>query len=203
MIAIIDYDAGNLTSVQRALRELGAESCITREPSVIAAADRVIFPGVGAAGACMASLRATGMDDALRDAVARGAPVLGICVGMQLLFERSEEDGGVDCLGLLPGTVRRFRPAERALKVPHMGWNPVRFADGEPLAAGIAPGSAFYFVHAYFCDPDPALAAIATSDHGEPFCAGVRRDALVAVQFHPEKSGPVGLRLLRNFVEAR
>ena len=199
-VAIIDYEAGNLTSVRRALAELGVEGEITGDPARIAAADRVIFPGVGAAGSCMANLRAAGMDAALRDAVASGRPVLGICVGMQLLFERSEEDGGVACIGLLPGEVRRFRPADRALKVPHMGWNPVAFAADEPLAAGIDPGSAFYFVHSYYCVPDAGVTTIASADHGGDFCAGVRRDNLAAVQFHPEKSGPAGLRLLANFL---
>ena len=200
-VAIIDYRAGNLTSVQRALAHLGVAGEVTADPARIATADRVIFPGVGAAGSCMSNLVDTGMADALREAVASGRPVLGICVGMQLLFERSEEDGGVACTGLLPGEVQRFRPADRSLKVPHMGWNPVSFADGEPLAQGIPAGSAFYFVHSYFCAPADEAQVIARSDHGESFCAGVRRDNLVAVQFHPEKSGPVGLQLLRNFLE--
>jgi len=199
--AIIDYNAGNLTSVRRALHELGDEAEISRDPEVIARAERVIFPGVGAAAQCMGDLRASGMDRALRDAVASGRPVLGICVGMQLLFEHSEEDGGVDCTGLLPGRVVRFAPEEAAIKVPHMGWNPVQFAEDEPLAAGIEHGSACYFVHSYHCVSSDPLLIVAESDHGGPFCAGVRRDNLVAFQFHPEKSGPVGLRLLANFLE--
>ena len=200
-VAIIDYEAGNLTSVQRALAHLGVTGEVTADPERIAAADRVIFPGVGAAASCMTNLRAAGMDQALRDAAASGRPVLGICVGMQLLFDHSEEDGGVACTGLLPGTVCRFQPADRSLKVPHMGWNPVQFAAGEPLAEGIEPGSAFYFVHSYYCVPAPEVAVIASAEHGLRFCAGVRRDNLVAVQFHPEKSGPAGLRLLANFLE--
>lgn len=199
-VVIIDYEAGNLTSVQRALRELGCPAQISRDPARIAAAQRVIFPGVGAAGQCMGTLRGTGMDLALRAAVASRRPVLGICVGMQLLFDHSEEDGGVECLGLLSGAVRRFRPTDPALKVPHMGWNPVLFAPGEPLADGIPAGSAFYFVHSYYCDPGAAVPVIARADHGHDFCAGVRSGNLVAVQFHPEKSGPVGLRLLKNFL---
>lgn len=196
---ILDYDAGNLTSVQRACTHLGHTAEVVRDPAAVDAADRVIFPGVGAAGQCMASLKALGLDAALRRAVADGRPVLAICVGLQLLFAHSEEDSGVACLGILPGRVRRFRPADPALKVPHMGWNTVDFAAGEPLAAGL-PGRHLYFVHSYYVQPDPAVQVIATSDHGGAFCAGVRQGNLAAVQFHPEKSGTVGLALLANFL---
>lgn len=198
--AIIDYQAGNLASVKRALDHLGVESLITSDPAVVASAERVIFPGVGAAGACMANLKASGLDQALRQAVASGRPVLGICIGMQLLFEWSDEDGGVPCLGLLPGTVRRFVFENPSLKVPHMGWNPVEFTPGEPLARGLPADGAFYFVHSYFCQP-VGLPPMAQAVHGLPFCCGIRRSNLVAVQFHPEKSGPLGLRLLANFME--
>jgi glutamine amidotransferase len=198
-IAILDYQAGNLTSVQQALSHLGHPSQVTSDAAELARADKVIFPGVGAAGSCMANLRKAGLDCALRTIVRSGTPLLCICVGMQLLFDRSEEDGGVDCLGVLPGTVRRFRPDDATIKVPHMGWNPVLLAP-DPLWDGIATGTAFYFVHSYYCDPAAQVAQIATSDHGIPFCAGVRRGALAAVQFHPEKSGPAGLRLLDNFL---
>ena len=200
-VAIIDYRAGNLTSVQRAVTRLGVESTITDDPATIAGAERVIFPGVGAAAACMQNLRAAGLDAALRAAIASGRPVLGICVGMQLLFAHSEEDGGVDCVGAVDGTVRRFQLDDPALKVPHMGWNPVAFAAGEPLAAGIEPDTAFYFVHSYYCEPADPAASIASAEHGLRFCAGVRRDNLVALQFHPEKSGRAGLRVLGNFLE--
>ena len=198
--AILDYDAGNLTSVQRALAHLGHDAVVTADPQVVDRAERVIFPGVGAAGSCMASLNTKGLSDAIRRAVARDKPVLVICVGMQLLFERSAEDGGVPCLGILPGTVERFSPADRTLKVPHMGWNPTRFND-PVLGAGIAPDSCFYYVHSYHCVPGPGVQVIATADHGGNFCAGVRRGNLAAVQFHPEKSGDVGLRLIRNFLD--
>jgi glutamine amidotransferase len=204
-VAIIDYRAGNLTSVQRALHHLGVDATVTADPQQVAQASRVIFPGVGAAKSCMANLTGMGHADALREAVAAGKPVLGICVGMQLLFEFSEEDGGVPCLGLVPGSVRLF-PADLVdgdgarLKVPHMGWNPVRFAE-DPLTAGIPEGSQYYFVHSYFCDPKPGVSLLASSDHGQDFCAGIRADNLAAVQFHPEKSGPVGLKLLANFLE--
>ena len=201
-VAIIDYQAGNLTSVQRALHHLGCDADVTADPATVCAADRVIFPGVGAAAACMANLRRADLDAALRSVIASGKPVLGICIGMQLLFDSSEEDNDTACLGLIPGAVRRFRPDDAAIKVPHMGWNAVRWQSGEPLAAGIADDSHFYFVHSYHCVPAPGVTTIASSDHGVPFCAGVRCGNLVAVQFHPEKSGPVGLQLLRNFLIA-
>jgi glutamine amidotransferase len=199
-VAIIDYQAGNLTSVQRALAHLGQASEVTADPAVIAAADKVIFPGVGAAGSCMANLRSAGLDRALAQVIAAGTPLLCICVGMQLLFASSEEDGGVPCLGAIPGSVRRFAPTDATLKVPHMGWNPVRWERPDPLWAGIANDTPFYFVHSYYCAPGADVAPLGTSDHGERFCASVRRGNLAAVQFHPEKSGTAGLKLLANFL---
>jgi len=199
MIAVLDYQAGNATSVQGALRQLGVDSTITADPTVVASAERVIFPGVGAAGACMANLRSSGVDRALAQAVAAGKPVLCVCVGLQLLFEHSEEDGGVACLGLLPGRVVRFRPTSAAIKVPHMGWNEVDFRAAEPLARAL-PDRHFYFVHSYYAQPGPGVEVIAETVHGQRFCAGVRRGNLAAVQFHPEKSGAAGLALLRNFL---
>jgi imidazole glycerol-phosphate synthase subunit HisH len=198
-IAILDYDAGNLTSVQRALAHLGLEAAVTADPSVVARADQVVFPGVGAAGQCMGSLRARGLDRALQAAVAANKPVLVICVGMQLLFESSEEDGGVPCLGLLPGRVVRFRPRDPAIKVPHMGWNPTRLID-PVLSRGLPQDPCLYYVHSYHCVPGSGVEVIATADHGGTFCAGVRRGNLAAMQFHPEKSGAVGLQLIRNFL---
>ncbi len=199
-VVIIDYQAGNVTSVQRALASLGVESCITPDPNVVRAADRVIFPGVGAAASCMANLRSTGLDQALHDVVNAGTPVLGICVGMQLLFSHSDEDGGVECLNILPGTVKRFQPTDQQLKVPHMGWNPVTFSEGESLQTETVL-TPYYFVHSFYCSPTDESLTVARSEHGIEFCAGVRRDNLVAMQFHPEKSGPAGLRLLQRFVE--
>lgn len=202
-VAILDYNAGNVTSVANAVTKLGFEAEITSDPDVIRRADKVIFPGVGAARTCMEVIRERGLDVALAEAVESGKPVFGICVGMQLLFDHSEEDGGVECLGLLPGTVRRFELDDPSLKVPHMGWNPIEFIDGEPLAAGLAGATdtACYFVHSYYCDPDPSVEVIAISDHGHEFCVGVRKDNLVALQFHPEKSGPVGMSILKAFLE--
>lgn len=197
-IAIIDYEAGNLTSVQRALRHLGIDAEVTPDPEAVAAADRVIFPGVGAAGSCMGTLRRSGLGQALSDVVRRGRPVLGICVGMQLLFEHSAEDGGTPCLGILPGTVVRFPKGDRQIKVPHMGWNSVEH-DGDALFAGIDSGSRFYFVHSYYCAPASSVRVSAKSEHGLRFACAVRQDNLAAVQFHPEKSGEIGLRMLANF----
>jgi glutamine amidotransferase len=199
-VAIIDYQAGNLTSVQRALTHLGHASEITADAAVIASADKVIFPGVGAAGSCMANLRAGKLDQALAQVIAAQKPLLCICVGMQLLFDRSDEDGGVPCLGVIPGSVKKFALSDPALKVPHMGWNPVHWEKSDPLWNGIPQDTPFYFVHSYFCAPTAEDTTLATSDHGGIFCAGVRRGAFAAVQFHPEKSGEAGLALLGNFL---
>ncbi len=199
-VAIIDYQAGNLTSVQRALAHLGHTSQITADAAVIASADKVIFPGVGAAESCMANLRAGKLDQALAQVIAAQKPLLCICVGMQLLFDRSDEDGGVTCLSVIPGAVKKFTLSDPALKVPHMGWNPVRWEKNDPLWNGIPQDTPFYFVHSYFCAPTADDTTLATSDHGSRFCAGVRKGNLAAVQFHPEKSGEAGLALLGNFL---
>lgn len=197
-VAIIDYEAGNLTSVQRALAHLGVQAEVTADPDRLAQAERLIFPGVGAAGQCMGTLKAKGLDGALRRAVGAGRPVLGICLGFQLLFERSEEDGGVPCLGLLPGEVIRFRREDPAIKIPHMGWNPTTLTD--PVLGRDLADPTFYYVHSYHVVPGAGVTTIATADHGGVFCAGVRRDNLVGLQFHPEKSGAHGLRLLADFL---
>lgn len=205
-LAVIDYGMGNLHSVASALSRAApeAEVRVTSDPEEIARADRVVFPGVGAIGECMSEVRRLGFDQLLRAQVASGKPVLGVCVGMQALLQRSEENGGVDCIGLLPGQVRFFGrsltdTAGRTLKVPHMGWNRVHHRD-HPLWAGIEQDARFYFVHSYYVDAaDPAQVA-ATCDYGRPFAAALQRDNLFAVQFHPEKSHTAGLQLLHNFV---
>jgi glutamine amidotransferase len=196
MIAVLDYDAGNATSVVRALAHVGAQAVITADPAVVARAERVVFPGVGAAAASMAALKARGLDQALRAALARGTPILCVCIGLQLLFERSDEDGGVECLGILPGRVVRF-PTRPGLKVPHMGWSELELAP-DPLLEGL-PDRWFYFVHSYYPAPGPGVQVIARADYGMPFCAGVRMGSLAAFQCHVEKSGRAGLALLRNF----
>ncbi len=204
MIAIIDYEAGNLTSVQRALSSLGAASVITQDLSLIANAERVIFPGVGAAGAAMASLKKLGMDNALRQALDSGKPVLGICLGTQIIMESSEEDLA-NCLGILPGRTVRFPVEHRdaqgqPLKVPHMGWNGVRFTRTHPVFAGVPAEAEFYFVHSYYPLPARQEDVVGTTEYGLSFAAAVARDNLVAVQFHPEKSGRPGLAILKNFL---
>lgn len=203
MIAIVDYEAGNLASVERAVRGLGFESLVTQDPDLILAAKRVIFPGVGAAGAAMASLRRLGLDQVLREVKDRGVPLLGICLGTQIVFESSEEDGGVECLGLMPGAVRRFPPGLSEdggkLKVPHMGWNRVRLVKNHPVLKGVLPEHEFYFVHSYYPDPADAGHVAGWTGYGITFASIVAHGSLIAAQFHPEKSGRPGLNILRNF----
>ena len=200
MIAIVDYKAGNLTSVRLAFDAIAIEAVPTADPAVLARADRIVFPGVGAAASAMANLRATGLIDTLRARIAAGVPFLGICLGTQILLDRSEEDGGVDALGVLPGTVRKFTPSDPACKIPHMGWNQVRAARLHPLLDGVPDGSDFYFVHSYYPDPADRGDVIGTTDYaGIVFASMVGRGNVAATQFHVEKSGKTGLHVLRNF----
>ena len=202
MIAIIDYKAGNLTSVQLAFNALGCETAISSDPQVILTATRVVFPGVGAAGSAMANLQSLGLIPVLKETAARGTPFLGICLGTQILFDSSEEDGATVCLGILPGRVPRFQPADRREKVPQIGWNQVKAVRPHPLLNGIADESEFYFVHSYYPAPaDPSLAVGTTAYAGVTFSSMVARGNVAATQFHPEKSGRIGLRLLQNFLE--
>ncbi|MBL9199094.1 MAG: imidazole glycerol phosphate synthase subunit HisH [Opitutaceae bacterium] len=201
MIAVIDTGICNLRSVTKALEAVGASIRVVRSPDEVAAADArgLVLPGVGALRDCVASLRASKLDATVRDWIAADRPFLGVCLGMQALFEHSEE-GGITGLGIFPGKVVRFqRP--RDFKIPHMGWNTVRFTQPlSPLAAGLAPeGEAFYFVHSYHCAPtDPAL-VLAECDYGGNFCAAIARGRVFATQFHPEKSQAKGLQIYRNF----
>jgi len=195
MIAIVDYRAGNLTSVKLAFDAVGAETAVTSDPDVVRGADKVVFPGVGAAASAMANLHALGLTDVVRDAALSGKPFLGICLGMQILFDHSEEDGGVDTLGILPGNVRRF-PDVPGFKVPEIGWNDV---DADDPRGFIKTGEEFYFVHSYYAELNPFTVG-RTSYAGVTFTAAVRKGNLFATQFHPEKSGRVGLALLRSFV---
>jgi glutamine amidotransferase len=195
---IIDYDAGNLRSVQRACSEVGIDAEISADADRVAAADRLIFPGVGAAGSAMRSVRRNGLDQALRSALAGGTPVLGICLGLQISFDHSEEDDQ-DTLGFLPGLVKRFAFERRDLKIPHMGWNEVRVVRPHPLLDDIEPGDEFYFVHSYYPVPAEPELVFAVTDYERDFACAVGRDNYFATQFHPEKSGRVGLRLLARF----
>jgi glutamine amidotransferase len=195
---IIDYDAGNLRSVQRACAEVGLNAEISADPARVRAASRVIFPGVGAAGSAMRSITANGMDEALRDVIAGGVPVLGICLGLQISFDHSEEDDQ-QTLGLLHGRVRRFRFDHPELKIPHMGWNEVRVVKPHPVLSGIEPGDEFYFVHGYYPEPDDEVLVYARTEYETEFACAVGQANYFATQFHPQKSGRVGLRLLAAF----
>ncbi len=195
---IIDYDAGNLRSVQRACREVGVAAQISADPDVVRRAERIIFPGVGAAGAAMRSLQAHGMGEALKEALRAGTPVLGICLGLQISFDHSEENDQ-DTLGLVAGRVRRFSFDRPELKVPHMGWNTVRVVKPHPLLDGIRSGDEFYFVHAYYPDPERREDVFAVTDYEIEFACALGRDNFFGMQCHPEKSGRVGLDVLARF----
>ncbi len=198
MIAIIDYRAGNLTSVLRAVRHLGHEAEITDNAETIRAAERVIFPGVGAAGETMENLRNLGLDELLKkDVFEAGKPLLGICIGVQVIFERSEENNAT-CLGLLPGEIQRFRTGPE-LKIPQIGWNTVNFKKAHPIFAEVPDGAEFYFVNSYYPIPASAEHVFATTEYGCSFASVVGAGNLVATQFHLEKSGHVGLQMLDNF----
>ena len=200
MIAIIDYKAGNLTSVRLALEHIGVPCEITNNPKVIRSAERVIFPGVGAAAAAMANLRELDLLVTLRDVVGGGVPFLGICLGTQIILDSSEEDGGTDCIGLVPGTVNRFGSSDPMCKIPQMGWNTVAFTREHPVFDGIEDRSEFYFVHSYYCAPSDRVYVIGETDYSDTrFASIIGRGNLIATQFHPERSGRIGLRLLENF----
>jgi glutamine amidotransferase len=202
-ISIVDYGMGNLRSVQKALAHAapGAEVAITADPDRVRAADRVVFPGQGAMPDCMRALHASGLDAAVAEA-ARGKPFLGMCIGLQSLFDASDE-GDTPGLGLVPGRVVEFRltPERRAagMKIPHMGWNEVRQLVPHPMWRGIEDGSRFYFVHSYYCEPADARLAAAETAYGGAFTSAIARDNIFATQFHPEKSAAAGLTLLSNF----
>lgn len=198
MITIVDYDAGNPTSVKRALESAGIPSVITPDSEQVRSAERIIFPGVGHASSTMAVLVERGLDQALKDAFARGTPILGICVGAQLSLGHSEE-GNTPCLGLVPGNVRRFPELPRELKVPHMGWNRVELRRSHPLFDAIPRVNEFYFVHSYYLDPAERDQVVATTQHGVEFVSAFAAKNFAAVQFHPEKSGPLGIALLERF----
>ena len=195
MIAIIDYGMGNLRSVQKAFEYLGFEAVVTDDAAVVASAERVVLPGVGAFEDAMARLRQSGLDRALLDAARQGKPVLGICLGMQMMFEHSEENGFHDGLGLFPGTVTRLE--DHGLKIPHMGWNTLQTRDCPLFDAGSAP--CVYFVHSYCAAMVDDDFTAATCDYGQTFTAAVCRGNVMATQFHPEKSGDAGLAMLRRF----
>jgi glutamine amidotransferase len=196
-IAVIDYDAGNTLSVTRALEKAGAKVDLTPDPERVARANAVVLPGVGAFGDCVKKLEESGMDEACREAIVGGKPFLGLCVGLQVLFEGSEESPGVEGLGVLPGVVVRFEVGD--LKVPHIGWNQLDVAREHRVLEDF-DGEAFYFVHSYYPDPAERGDLLGTAEYGARFCAAAGRENLVAVQFHPEKSSRAGLKLYENFL---
>lgn len=198
MITIVDYGAGNIRSVANSLSALNYRVKVTSSPKDIAAAELLILPGVGAAGDTMNSLVNLGIVDALTGYIASGRPFLGICIGFQILFDRTEENGGHDCLGIVRGEVRRLRGVS---KIPHMGWNQVGQRSNHPIFEGIPDGACFYFVHSYYPAPEDKNIVAGETDYGLSFCSVIARGNMVATQFHPEKSGEVGLRFLKNFVE--
>ncbi len=204
MIIIVDYGMGNLRSVQKAIERIGGQAVIADSSGPIDGAEKLILPGVGAFGDAMEHLRQRKLIDPIRRFVDSGKPMLGICLGLQLLFDEGEEDGGHAGLGIIPGKVVRFQPTDHALKVPHMGWNGITPPPGaapDPMLAGVTPGSHVYFVHSYYAVPsDPAVVAT-TTDYGGNFCSAIRRGNIFATQFHPEKSQAVGLKLLANFAK--
>ena len=195
-IVVIDYESGNLRSVARAVEKAGVVACVTSDPAMLGSADAVILPGVGSGPAAMSALNARGLVEPLLGYIASGRPFLGVCLGLQLLLEATDE-GDADCIGLVPGRVRRLPDG---MKVPHMGWNTVRFQTEHPLWAGIPQDSHFYFVHSYYADPTQRDNVAGVTEYGVPFCSVYARDNVVATQFHPEKSGVNGLRIYANFV---
>ena len=198
VIAIIDYGAGNLSSVKKACEHIGCTARVTSDRKAVLSSARIILPGVGAFGDAMDGLIKSGMDDVVREAVQRSLPLLGICLGLQLLFETSEESPGVGGLGILEGSVLRI-PQKEGLKIPHVGWNTLRAREGAGLFASLPPSPFVYFVHSYYAKAAEREKVIATAEHGVEMDVAVKDGNMQAVQFHPEKSGAVGLDILRNF----
>ncbi|AOA57130.1 imidazole glycerol phosphate synthase subunit HisH [Acinetobacter larvae] len=199
-IALLDYGMGNLHSAAKALEYVGAHVDVTNDPQLIAKADKIVFPGVGAMRDCIKGMQDAGIDQVIRDAVFQ-KPILAICVGMQALMHHSEENGGADALNIFDGVVKKF-PDQAGLKVPHMGWNEVHQVDpSHPMWRDIAQDSRFYFVHSFYVQPQDSTLVAARSEYGLDFCAALQKDNVFATQFHPEKSHTAGLQLLKNFVD--
>lgn len=208
MIAIIDYGMGNLRSVEKALELVGAKTRVTSDPADLAGCDKVVFPGVGAFGDAMRELESLRLVDPIKDAIKDGKPFLGLCLGMQLLFDNSDEAPGVKGLSVLKGGVKRFKFAKGGLKVPHMGWNtiahsPSAMGRGQKIFAGVPNSSYVYFVHSYYVKPKDRDVVLTTTDYGIKFVSGVRKDNIYGFQFHPEKSQDVGVKILENFVRLK
>ncbi len=197
MIAVIDYGAGNLRSVVNAISRLGYQTKITSSPDEMLNAPAVILPGVGAAADTIANLQTLGLVSPIRRFIAERRPFFGVCIGLQILFSNTEEGGGHECLGIIPGVVRRL---PQGMKIPHMGWNQVRQRISHPVFSGIPDEANFYFVHSYYAEPEDSSLVAGETEYGIPFCSVIARDNLIATQFHPEKSGEVGLKIYDNFI---
>lgn len=196
-ITIVDYGAGNLRSVDNAIKKLGYQSKITSSPNDVLDARILILPGVGAAPDAMSNLEKLNLVNPLRSYITEGRPFLGICLGLQVLLDATEEGGGYECLGVIPGKVRKLPEGQ---KIPHMGWNQVKQKISHPVFKGVPDGKNFYFVHSYYVDPEEKSMVAGETDYSVPFCSAVARGNLVATQFHPEKSGDIGLRVFNNFI---
>ena len=211
-LVVVDYESGNLRSVSRALESCGVTPLVSGDPGELDNADAVVLPGVGSGPAAMTALRQRGLVEPLREYADSGRPFLGICLGLQLLLDWTDEEGGAPCLGIVPGKVKRLPSTippsggelkgghDPALKIPHMGWNSVDISDSHPSLCGIDSGSYFYFVHSFYAEPSEQAGVAGMTEYGLPFCSVYARGNVVATQFHPEKSGPTGLRIYRNFV---
>lgn len=197
---MIDYGASNIRSALKAFEHLGADVLLTGDPADVLQAGKLVLPGVGAFGSGMDAVRQLGLESAVKERVATGVPLLGICVGMQFLFESSDEMGSHIGLGLIPGDVTRFEPADPANKVPHMGWNQVKHDEDHWLMVGVPAGSYVYFVHSYYCRPANPSSTIASTDYEHDFCAVVGHENIYGIQFHPEKSQKHGLQILQNYI---
>lgn len=200
MTAVIDYDAGNIKSVEKALFKLGEKAVITRDKEVILHADRVILPGVGVFGSAMEKIRSYGLEEVIYEVVRKGTPFLGICLGLQLLFDKSSESEGIKGLGILPGEILRL-PEESGLKIPHIGWNSLKFPRQGRLFKGIPQDSYVYFVHSYYLKAGEESIVTASTEYGALIHASVEKDNVFACQFHPEKSSEIGLTILKNFID--
>ena len=195
-VVVIDYESGNLRSVARALEKAGVHPEVTGDPTALLSADAAILPGVGAGDAAMSALRRMRLVETLREFVASGKPFMGICLGLQLLMDNTEE-GDAQCLGIIPGETKRL---PTSLKVPHMGWNEVKLRCNHPVFEGVPPSAHFYFVHSYYAEPSDDSGVIGITEYGIPFCSALASGSLVATQFHPEKSGRLGLKIYQNFI---
>jgi len=198
VIAIIDYGAGNLRSVVNAVKNLGYQPSITNNPAEVLKAEAVILPGVGAAGSTVTSLKRLGLAEPIGSYIASGRPFLGVCIGLQVLFSGTDEGGGHECLGAIPGRVKKLPPG---LKIPHMGWNQMKQKVRHPVFKDIPDEANFYFVHSYYVEPDDKSLVAGETEYGTAFCSVIARDNLVATQFHPEKSGEPGLNIYANFLK--